>query len=133
MSTAERMLQAHPTGSSGPDLAECISACYECAQACTSCADACLGEQNVGELIRCIRLNQDCFDICVSTGNVLSRRTEPNAELIHTQLQACVVACRACAAECEGHAHHMEHCRICAEACRRCEAACTQLADTTAR
>jgi hypothetical protein len=40
---------------------------------------------------------------------------------------ACVVACRACAEECDFHASHHDHCRVCAEVCRRCEQACGEL------
>ena len=36
------------------------------AQVCTACADACLGEDDVGELTRCIRLDLDCADLCAA-------------------------------------------------------------------
>ncbi|HET7274516.1 MAG TPA: four-helix bundle copper-binding protein [Longimicrobiaceae bacterium] len=125
------MLESHPRSSTvdRDALAECVQACFDCAQACTTCADACLGEEKVAHLISCIRLNQDCFDVCVSTGNILSRQTETNSQVRRAQLQACVEACRACAEECEKHAKEMEmeHCRVCAEACRRCEDACTRM------
>lgn len=123
------MLRTHPRASSAQltGLQECIEACYDCAQSCTSCADACLGEQSVEELVRCIRLNLDCADVCNTTGNILARLTEPDMALIRKQLEACIEACRVCGAECERHAQMHEHCRLCAEACRRCEQACERV------
>ena len=97
---------------------------------CTSCADACLAEDMVAELTQCIRLNQDCADVCAASGRVLSRRTGSNAALDRALLEACQAACRACAEECEKHAEMHEHCTICAEACRRCEKACAELLAT---
>ena len=109
-------------------LAQCIEACHDGASACEMCADACLGEQQLQMLVRCIRLDLDCADVCTATGNVLSRQTEPDWSLISAQLQACVAACQSCGAECEMHVQHgMEHCRACAEACRRCADACNRL------
>jgi hypothetical protein len=109
-------------------LARCIDACDDCAQSCTACADACLSEESLAELVRCIRLDLDCGDICVTTGRVVTRQTEYDANLTRPIVQACVQVCNACADECEEHARHgMEHCRVCAEACRRCEQACEEL------
>jgi len=134
MDHVQQMLDTHPRPSQADRsaLVECIQACYDCAQTCTACADACLGEQRVQELVRCIRLNLDCFDVCVTTGNLLSRQTEAEWSLLRKQLEACAEACRACGKECEGHAQHMnmEHCRVCAESCRRCEEACSRLLQT---
>lgn len=126
------MLRTHPRtrqdDSNG--LSACIEACFECAQACTACADACLSEAQVKMLVRCVRLNLDCADICAVTGRLLSRQTEANQQLLHHQVQACVTACRVCGDECAQHAQHHEHCRVCAEACRRCEEACKDLLGT---
>src|SRR5690625_760160 len=115
--TAE-MLRTHPspTTVNQDALKACIEACYDCAQACTGCADACLAEENVTALVHCIRLNQDCADICETTGRLISRQTEPDWTVIRTQLEACIQACSKCGAECARHADHMEHCRVCAEA-----------------
>lgn len=128
------MVQTHPLPAP-TDMhifTECIDACFECAYTCNSCADACLGEDNVQELIQCIRLNMDCADICAATGRTVSRMTEPQMEVIRAQVQACAEVCRLCAEECARHAQHHEHCRVCAEACRRCEQACHQLLDNLA-
>ena len=129
MSYAKRMLDTYPRDFNldADLLVTAIDALSDCAQACTACADDCLSEQQVAELVKCIRLNLDCADICTATLRVLSRQTEYDANLTRPQLQACVAACTSCGDECERHAGMHEHCRVCAEACRRCEQACTQL------
>ncbi len=129
MFQATEMLKSHPRQPAidVTVLADCVEACFVCAQACTSCADACLGEPSVGEMVGCIRRNEDCRAACLATGEMLSRVTEADWGVLRAQLQACVQACRACGAECESHAGHMEHCRICAEACRACEQKCEDL------
>ncbi|MFF1385707.1 four-helix bundle copper-binding protein [Arthrobacter sp. NPDC058288] len=124
------MLDAHPQGAGTLEkdkLTECIAACFQCAQTCTACADACLAEDMLADLVACIRMDLDCSDICAATGNILSRQTGTDADIIRAVLEACRAACAACAQECERHAGMHEHCRICAEACRRCEAACAAL------
>ncbi|MHB2170134.1 four-helix bundle copper-binding protein [Alsobacter sp. R-9] len=125
---AQAMISTHPhvRGSTNAALIQAIEECYACAQACTSCADACIGEESVRELVQCIRLNLDCADVCLATGATGTRRSGSNEELIRRMLDACAVACRLCAAECESHAGHHEHCRICGESCRRCENACRE-------
>jgi Domain of Unknown Function (DUF326) len=123
--TVQEMLRTHPSAPTDAEtLARCIEECFACAQSCTACADACLGEPDVAELTRCIRLNLDCADVCEATGKILSRQTEAQTDLLIAIVQTCVEACRVCAEECERHAAHHEHCRVCAEACRRCEQAC---------
>src|SRR5215831_3319124 len=66
MSYTEAMARAWP-GKATIDrdaLVACIDACSDCAQACTACADADLAETELQALIRCIRLDLDCADIC---------------------------------------------------------------------
>jgi hypothetical protein len=121
-----KMLETHPQATANEALARCIEQCFACALSCTSCADACLAEEQVQELVRCIRLNLDCADVCDATGRVLTRQTSTELRLARSMLDACVQACRICAEECERHAPHHEHCRVC-EACRRCEQACEEL------
>ncbi|HUG48842.1 MAG TPA: four-helix bundle copper-binding protein [Candidatus Limnocylindria bacterium] len=133
MTVSAQMLDTHPQMTGNVDreaLLECIDACFDCAQACTACADACLGEErHLTHLVRCIRLNLDCADVCRTTGNLLLRQTEPDWAVIRAQLEACVEACQSCGSECQRHADgmNMEHCRVCAEACHRCADACRQL------
>jgi uncharacterized protein DUF326 len=122
-----KMLDTHPHATGNEALARCIEECIACGLTCTSCADACLAEEQVTQLVRCIRLNLDCADICDATGRALTRQTSSDPGLTRSILEACAEACRVCAQECEQHADHHEHCRICAESCRRCEQACNDL------
>jgi hypothetical protein len=124
------MLDAHPRKSSIANrsaLEECLAACFECHETCSSCADACLGEETIAQMVACIRLNLDCAAICRATGEVLLRQTAPHEKVRRAVLQACLVACEACGAECGQHAEKMEHCKVCSESCRRCVEACRAL------
>jgi hypothetical protein len=125
----QELIDTHPASApvDRAALVRCIEECYACAAACTSCADACLGEEAVQELVRCIRLDLDCADVCAATARVVTRQTAFEPGLARAAVEACASACRACAEECEAHAEHHEHCRVCAEACRRCEQACRDL------
>jgi hypothetical protein len=129
---AMQMISSHPDvrGNTNDVLIRCIEECYDCAQACIACADACLAEQMVAELRQCIRLNQDCADLCAATGRIASRRTGSNELVLRTMLETCAEACRLCGEECARHADQHEHCAICAESCRRCERACVEAAST---
>ena len=122
----EEMIATHPDvrGNVNQALLHAINEAYDCAQACTSCADACIAEEMVLQLRQCIRLNLDCADVCAATATVASRRTGSNEEVIRRMLDACIVACQLCEAECQQHATQHDHCRICAESCQRCGEAC---------
>jgi hypothetical protein len=74
-------------------------------------------------MIRCVRLCLDCADICDATRRIVTRQTASALGVVRAAVEACVVACRACRQECEGH----EHCRICAAVCTRWEQACGDL------
>lgn len=110
-------------------LGGAIDALIACSEACTACADACLSEGMVAELTKCIRTNMDCADICATTARVLSRHTGYDANISRSLLEACIMACAACADECDRHADMHEHCRICATACREAERTCRDLLD----
>jgi hypothetical protein len=133
MSYARQMLDSYPRTvnlDAGP-LAATIDALSDCAQACTADVDADLSEQDLAEMVRCIRLCLDCVDVCTATVAVTSRLAEYDANVIRPLLQACVAICNSCGDECQRHAPHHEHCRVCAEACRRCEQACRELLAVT--
>ena len=130
MSYARQILDTYPhaVNVDASTLAAAIDAMTDCAQACITDTDADLGEQNVTEMIRCIRLCLDCADICTAAAGVTSRPAGYDADVTKPLLQACVAICKSCGDECERHAH-MRHCQVCAEACRRCEQACRELLD----
>jgi hypothetical protein len=128
MSYAKQLLDADP-GTVTADatvMADAIDALSDCAQACTADTSADLSEQNLGEMVKCIRLCLDCTDICTATAGVISRLADDDPDVSRPLLEACVAICKSCGDECERHAH-MQHCRVCAQACRRCEQACRAL------
>ncbi|MGH8880153.1 MAG: four-helix bundle copper-binding protein [Stackebrandtia sp.] len=132
MTLVSEMLDSYPADLGGIDrgrLAACIQECYACSQACTACADACLSEADVASLVKCIRSDLDCADICSTTGKVLSRHTGYDANLTRAMLEACAMACRSCGDICAQHSD-MAHCQACAHACRSCEQACLELIDS---
>jgi uncharacterized membrane protein len=131
MSYARQLLDAYP-GNINADaglLTATIDALSDCAQACVADADADLHEQDLAEMVTCIRLCWDCADICTATMGVVSRQTAYDASITRPLLDACIAVCKSCGDECERHASHHEHCRVCLQACRRCEQACRQLLD----
>src|SRR5262249_30201770 len=130
MSYARQMLDTYPHAFNvdADLLAAAIDALSDCVQACNADNAADLTEQNVAEMVTCIRLCLDCVDVCTATAGVITRQTRYDASLVRPLLESCVAACRSCGDECERHAH-MPHCRVCAEACRRCERACRELLD----
>jgi hypothetical protein len=131
MSYARQLLDTYPgTGTvDAGALAAAIDALSDCAQACIADVDADLSEQNVTEMVTCIRLCLDCADVCTAALGVTSRQAAYDASVTRPLLEACVVICKSCGDECERHARHHEHCRFCAQACRRCELACRELLD----
>ena len=130
MSYARQMLDSYPrtVNVDASVLAAAIDAISDCAQACISDTDADLSEQNLAEMVTCIRLCLDCTDICTATSGVISRMAEYDPSVARPLLEACVAICKSCGDECKRHAHH-EHCRVCEQACRRCERACRELLD----
>ncbi len=131
MSYAKPLLDTYPRtfNVDAGVLAATIDALNDCAQACTADADDDLSEQNVTEMVKCIRLCLDCADVCTATVGVTSRQTDYDANVTKPLLEACVATCKSCGDECERHAQIHEHCRVCAEACRRGEQACRELLD----
>ena len=73
-------------------LAAAIGAISDCAQACAADTDADLGEQDLTEMVRCIRLCLDCTDVCTATAGVISRPADYDADVT-----------RAAAARLRGH------------------------------
>jgi hypothetical protein len=129
MSYARQMLDAYPGPVRvDPDvLAAAIDALDDCAQACTADTEADLSEHNLADMVKCIRLCQNCVDICAATAAVISRQAEYEASVVRPLLDACIGICKSCGDECERHAPMRAHCRVCAEACRRCEQACREV------
>jgi uncharacterized protein DUF326 len=128
MSYAKQLLESEGVSAADASLlAATIDALDDCAQACTADADADLREDDVKNMITCIRLCLDCTDVCTATVGVISRRAAYDQAVTGPLLEACAATCARCGEECERHAPTHVHCRVCAEACRRCEQACRDL------
>lgn len=127
-----KMIASHPDvaaekgGSFNEALATAVKHAMYCAAICNSCADACAAEEM--DMHQCIRTASDCSDVCEATYRVATRRTGENREVIRAMLQACIMACEICAAECEKHDN--DHCRRCAEMCRECATDCKAALDS---
>ena len=129
MSYARRLLDTYPRALNvdADLLAAAIDALSDCAQACIADIDADLSEQNVAEMVTCIRLCLDCTDVCTAAAGVISRLAEYEPSSTVPLLYACAAVCKSCGDECERHAQMHAHCRVCEQACRRCEQACREL------
>ncbi|MBS8241530.1 four-helix bundle copper-binding protein [Marinobacter lipolyticus] len=103
-------------------LNACIAACSRCAATCDYCSVACLEEDNVKEMVRCIRLDVDCANVCRLTAGALARESE----CLSTMARACAEVCQACGDECGKHDH--THCQDCARACKECAELCRDIA-----
>jgi flavoprotein len=86
MSLAVKQLaDAHPADRPFDDaLITCIEDCLACFQAC---ADACLAEPDIVSLIKCVRTDLDCSDVCAATATVLSRRTAVDLTVIRAAVE----------------------------------------------
>ena len=104
------------------NLQDCIDACIACAIACKQCANACLNEQDIKKLAYCIKLNHDCAAVCFLAIDTMASVSEFAQQVCYM----CEEVCKACAAECEKHAH-MQHCKECAKACTICAKMCREM------
>ena len=129
--TVAEIIKAHPDLALDPDaLVACIDAARQAATGATACADGCLAEDDVAALRTCIRRCLDCADVATTTATVLSRQVAMDLGLVRVVLEACAVAAKRCAVECELHAGRHEHCRICARVCGDLYAASRSLLET---
>ncbi len=95
-----------------------IQTLKDCSVECNHCYSACLQEEDVKMMVKCIKLDRNCADICDMTAAWLASGSELSDKL----KKLCSEVCNACAEECEKHSH--EHCKRCAEVCRKCSEAC---------
>src|SRR5680860_108917 len=91
-----------------------IHALGNCINHCNYCADACLSEPNVKMMVKCIRLDHVCAEVCSTVTQILSMDYDKVEDLI----KYCKKICGECADECGKHDH--DHCKECAKACREC-------------
>lgn len=98
-----------------------IEELYFTAAQCTRCYDACHIEKDKKDLEKCMKLDEECAEICRLT----AVRLEKNSENSDKYLKLCSEICESCATECEKHAD-LEYCKKCAEVCRKCAEMCLQ-------
>jgi hypothetical protein len=72
------------------------------AATCRADADDDLREQDLAEMVKCIRLCLDCVDVCTATAGVISRQTDYDADSTRPLLEACMASCKSCGDEYEG-------------------------------
>ena len=89
-----------------------------CQAKCNYCFNACLKEEDVKMMVRCIKLDKECAEICSITLSQIASDSEFKREI----LQLCAKACEECANECKKHSY--PHCQKCAAACEECAEAC---------
>jgi hypothetical protein len=73
MSYARQMLDSyrHVVNVDPGMLDATVDALNGCAQACAADVDADLSEQNLAEMVRCIRLCLQCTDLCTATVDIV--------------------------------------------------------------
>jgi len=116
-----------PIGKPDQETQDTVQVLIACARECRLCAQACQDEEEAAPLDACIRLSQDCADICALGADLLRRHS-----LFRPHLQdLCAEACEACAEECARHPA-LEECRECEQACRHCAEACRNRSEALA-
>lgn len=129
MNAVEQRLQAHPENAATDIhlLGTAIEHLYDASQSCTVCSDACLAEDDHDRLLGVVRLGQDCADVCLATGRMLSRQHKPNWELLRGALELAARTLDAAGSEANRHAPAYESCRRMMEDCNAAQGACNEL------
>lgn len=95
-----------------------IEVLSNCIHYCNYCANACLNDNDVQEMVDCMRMNHVCAEVCGTLSHLLMTDYKDIREL----MEYCIRTCERCAEECEKH--DQQHCKECAKACRECVEAC---------
>ncbi|MDT0686343.1 MULTISPECIES: four-helix bundle copper-binding protein [Flavobacteriaceae] len=93
---------------------ELVKGMSNCVNHCNWCADACLNEENLKDMVECIRLDKACAAVCRALNDILVTEYKDVQNLV----DYCIEMCEKCAEECEKF--DSKHCKDCAEACREC-------------
>ncbi|WP_406725064.1 Rho termination factor N-terminal domain-containing protein [Streptomyces sp. GD-15H] len=102
MSLVEKLLDAYPAETGTPPrlLGEVVDKLYECAGVCLTCADAAAAEQDPEKIvmsIKCVRLDNDCADLCTVAARILARQTGYDAPTTMAVIEATRIVLRASA------------------------------------
>lgn len=95
-----------------------IHAIGNCINHCNYCADACMDEDDVKMMVKCIRLDRVCAEVCSTLSQILAVNFYEERDMV----KYCIKVCNMCADECEKH--DAQHCQDCAVACRNCVSEC---------
>ncbi|MFI6034753.1 Rho termination factor N-terminal domain-containing protein [Streptomyces sp. NPDC051315] len=131
MSLVEKLLDAYPAETGMPPrlLGEAVDKLYECAGVCLTCADAAAAEQDPEKIvmsIKCVRLDNDCADLCTVTARILARQTGYDAPTTMAVIEATRTVLRASADAAEEF-RDIPYFDLSAKACRETERLLEQL------
>jgi hypothetical protein len=131
MSLVEKLLDAYPAETGMPPrlLGEAVDKLYECAGVCLTCADAAAAEQDPAKIvmsIKCVRLDNDCADLCTVAARILARQTGYDAPTTMAVIEATRTVLRASADACEEF-RETTYFELSAKACRETERLLEQL------
>ena len=104
-------------------MRDCIAACIDCGTICLATVSHCLEKGGKHAEPSHIRLLLDCAEICQTSANFMTRRSELHARTCST----CAEVCDDCATGCEQMTGDPQM-KACAEACRRCAESCRRMA-----
>ncbi|MDN3292982.1 Rho termination factor N-terminal domain-containing protein [Streptomyces ficellus] len=125
MSLAEKLLDAYPAETGLPPklLSQAADKLYECAGACLASADAAAAEQDPEKIamsMKCVRIQNDCADLCTVAARVLIRQTGYDAPTSMAVIEATRTVLRASREACE-ELGDAKYCALSAKACRETE------------
>ncbi|MBT2421860.1 Rho termination factor N-terminal domain-containing protein [Streptomyces sp. ISL-22] len=131
MSLVEKLLDAYPAETGMPPrlLGEAVDKLYECAGVCLTCADAAAAEQDPEKIvlsIKCVRLDNDCADLCTVAARILARQTGYDAPTTMAIIEATRTVLRASADAAEEF-KDTTYFELSARACRETERLLEQL------
>ncbi len=133
MSLVEKLLDAYPAQTGMPPrlLGEAVDKLYECAGVCLTCADAAAAEQDPEKIvmsIKCVRLDNDCADLCTVAARILARQTGYDAPTTMAIIEATRTVLRASADAAEEF-KETTYFQLSAKACRETEQLLGQLVE----
>jgi hypothetical protein len=133
MSLVEKLLDAYPAETGMPPrlLGDAVDKLYECAGVCLTCADAAAAEQDPEKIvmsIKCVRLDNDCADLCTVAARILARQTGYDAPTTMAVIEATRTVLRA-SADAGEEFKGTPHFDLSAKACRETERLLGELAE----
>jgi hypothetical protein len=97
-----------------------IKQCNECALTCRSWAETFAGGGG-GKVAATIDTCLDCARVCELLSRAFSLNKEGVKNVHPLQIEACMMACRACSHQCDKESDKFDGLSICADSARKCE------------